>query len=88
MMVKLSNSELEKRRVIAWEQAWFRRVSGGTPGDRREALTSAGAEASRLIYIRIVRHAVWYLKARHREHQGDRDAARMLLECLGKMKRG
>jgi hypothetical protein len=74
----ISDSEIS--RVLIWERNWFRRASMGELArrERREATT---AGVSRLIARRLLRHAVWYLRARDRDKE-DRIAARVLLQSL------
>ena len=81
----ISNSEI--RRVLTWERHWFRRVNQQTAHlakERRE--DSTGVESSRMIARRLIRHAVWYLRARGRD-TNDFQAARLLLVCLRKIGR-
>lgn len=77
-------NDSEIARVLVWERNWFRRASLGELVRREEReITTAGV--SRLIAIRIVRHAVWYLRARDRDRE-DRIAAKFLLGRLRTVK--
>ena len=77
-------SDSEIRRVLDWERNWFRRASTGELA-RREEREATTAGVSRLIAQRILRHAVWYLRARDRDSE-DRQAAKVLLRCLRRMR--
>jgi hypothetical protein len=77
-------SQAEIRRVLAWERNWFRRVSADSHLAKVGREGSTGVESSRIIGRRILRHAVWYLRARKRD-KDDLRAARVLLVCLRKV---
>lgn len=76
----MSISDDEIRAVLIWEENWFRRASMGELV-RREGRETFVSEVSRFIAKRIVRHAVWYLRSRHRD-KNDLKAAWVLLKCL------
>lgn len=80
----MEDDEIES--VLIWESNWFRRASCSM-GElaRREEREATTAGVSRLIAMRMLRHAVWYLRARDRDSE-DRIAAKLLLRCLRKMK--
>jgi hypothetical protein len=59
----------EIARVLAWERSWFRRAFRSETD----------------VAVRILRHAVWYLRARHRD-KGDSGGCTLLLECLRKVR--
>jgi hypothetical protein len=77
----ISDSEIQ--RVLIWERNWFRRTSMDelVRRERREATT---AGVSRFVARRLLRHAVWYLRARDRDKE-DRIAAKVLLQSLRKV---
>jgi hypothetical protein len=75
-------SSAEIRRVLLWERNWFRRVEADRHLAKEGREGSTGVESSR-IGRRILRHAVWYLRARKRD-SNDLQAARLLLVCLRK----
>lgn len=70
--------------VMKWERDWFRRASMGELARREGLETTTAGVSSLLIARRIIRHAVWYLRARDRDSE-DRIAAKVLLRCLRKM---
>lgn len=77
-------SASEIRRALNWERDWFRRVNKLTVHPAEEGREgSTGVESSRMIARRLIRHAVWYLRARKRD-SNDLQAARVLLVCLRK----
>ncbi|HZW05361.1 MAG TPA: hypothetical protein VFF58_00505 [Candidatus Nitrosotalea sp.] len=66
----MDTKELEG--ILRWEENWFHEVSQTAP-------------PTRLVALRLVRHAIWYLRSRHRSSD-DVQAANVLLHCLAKMK--
>lgn len=62
----LNTRELES--MLRWEENWFHEVSQTAP-------------PTRLIALRMIRHAIWYLRSRNRSSD-DVQAANMLLRCL------
>ena len=77
-------SQAEIRDVLIWERNWFRRVNKLTVHPTKEGREDfTGVESSRMIARRLIRHAVWYLRARGRD-TNDFQAARLLLVCLRK----
>jgi len=76
-------SDSDIRGVLAWERNWFRRVKQTALGEvGRE--DGRGAVLPKLIARRLLRHAVWYLRARGRD-TNDFQAAWVLLVCLRKV---
>lgn len=66
----MNTQELES--LLRWEENWFHEVSQSAP-------------PTRLIALRMMRHAIWYLRSRHRSSD-DVQAANLLLRCLVEMK--
>lgn len=76
-------SDADIRAVLLWERHWFRRANKLTVPPAKEGREGfTGVESSR-IERRLIRHAVWYLRARGRD-TNDFQAARLLLVCLRK----
>ncbi len=48
------NDDALVKSVVAWEWEWFRKVSSFPP-----------ESSTRSIALRILRHAIWYLRSRH-----------------------
>ncbi len=69
------NDDALVKSVMAWEREWFRKVSSFPP----ESSTRSTA-------LRILRHAIWYLRSRHRD-DGDSGGCELLLRCLSKAER-
>jgi hypothetical protein len=66
----MNTQELEN--ILRWEENWFHEVNQTVP-------------LTRLTALRLVRHAIWYLRSRHRDPQ-DIQAANVLLRCLAEMR--
>ena len=66
----MNTQELES--LLRWEENWFHEVSQNAP-------------PTRLIALRMIRHAIWYLRS-HRRSSDDVQAANVLLRCLVNMK--
>jgi hypothetical protein len=66
----MNTQELES--LLRWEENWLHEVSQISP-------------PTRLVALRLVRHAIWYLRSRHRSSD-DVQAANVLLRCLTEMK--
>jgi len=77
-------TDIEIQRVLTWERNWFRRASMGELV-RREEREATTAGASRFIAMRILRHAVWYLRVRSKKGREDK-AVELLRWCLRKIK--
>jgi 5-methylcytosine-specific restriction endonuclease McrBC regulatory subunit McrC len=67
----MNTKELES--ILRWEENWFHEVS-------------QHASPTRLVALRLVRHAIWYLRSRNRSAD-DLQAANLLLRCLVEMKK-
>lgn len=78
-------TDAEIRSALVWEDSWFRRVNAlaASPGEKVREATTAGA--SRTQALRMLRHAIWYLRARRRD-ENDWPASNLILECLQKMR--
>ena len=67
----IDTKELES--ILRWEENWFAEVSANSP-------------PTRYVALRLVRHAIWYLRSR-RSSADDVEAANLLLRCLVAMKK-
>ena len=67
----MNTKELES--LLRWEENWFHEVS-------------QQSSPTRLIALRMVRHAIWYLRSRRRSSD-DVQATNMLLRCLVKIRK-
>ena len=65
----METEELE--RLLRWEENWFASVQAASP--------------TRLVALRLMRHAIWYLRSRRRSAD-DAEAANVLLRCLVKLR--